>query len=88
MKGANGRPLLLPAFNPNSTILCNDMWPPEKVRYFLIMTAGLLLFIEVFGISVASAIFIVLHRNSKFFTAQTRRMHVQLTALLVMQVIR
>ncbi|KAH7698729.1 hypothetical protein AAVH_34174 [Aphelenchoides avenae] len=84
MIGTDGVPLLIPPFNKNSTTLCNDMGP---LRYLVMMIGALLLFIEVFGISVASAIFIILRRNSKSFTTQTRRMHVQLTALLVMQLL-
>ncbi|KAH7671582.1 hypothetical protein AAVH_42618, partial [Aphelenchoides avenae] len=63
------------------------MSPPEKVKRLVTMLGGLIFLTETFGISVASAIFIILRRNSKYFTAQTRRMHAQLTSLLVMQLL-
>ncbi|KAH7701612.1 hypothetical protein AAVH_31252, partial [Aphelenchoides avenae] len=74
-----------PPYNRNGTIVCGQFWPPESIKYLLWMGGGLVAFIEVVATALSISIFAVLQMNKKYFSKQTRRMHIQLTALVVAQ---
>lgn len=78
----NGEPLL----DFNATFLCTNNYIPDTMNFVLYLTAALAVS-ELFGFSLAIAIFCVMRRHVKlnFISAKTYAMHKQLTMMLVAQ---
>lgn len=80
----------LPPFDWNATILCDDVVSAEiqpSLRLLVFSGATIITLLESTSIVLAVAIFAILRRDRKAFSKQTYRMNVQMTALLVAQVV-
>lgn len=75
----------IPPFNRRSVILCSDGASPYNSS-LIWLAIGIISASEFFCFTMATAIYVILKKNSRNFSEKTYAMHIQLTVLLVAQV--